>query len=115
MDSLLVQIKHIWPHKSFVTTSDAFYVFNVGNAIFRKNIFFFHRIRQHLEDMECYVPGEEGETDLEDDEVQTSNVVHITQTTLSSGILGEEEDPNASFVVGSDGEKYYECREEFDH
>jgi len=72
------------------------------------------RIRQHLEDMEGYVPGEEGETDLEDDEVETSNVAHITQTTLSSGILVEEEDPNASFVVGSDGEKYYECREEFD-
>ena len=75
---------------------------------------FFHRIRQHLEDMEGYVPGEEGETDLEDNEFETSNVVHRTQTTLSSGMWGEEEDPNASFVLGSDGEKYYECREKFD-
>ena len=68
------------------------------------------RIRRHLEEMECYVPGEEGETD---DEVETSNVVQTTQSTLSSGIVGEE-DPNASFVIGSDGEKYYECREIFD-
>ena len=60
--------------------------------------------------MEGYVPGEEGETDLEDDEIETSNVVHITQTTMSSGILGEEEDPNASFVVGSDGERRMDMR-----